>query len=59
MFAPLSTTAAHHLLDSIRNDSCQLQAYGVVVTDPVDINELSENGMALEDFDEKIVDDKF
>jgi hypothetical protein len=59
LFAPFSTTAAHHLLDAIRNDSCQLQAFGVVVTDPVDIDELSENGMSFEEFDGKIVDDKF
>ncbi len=59
MFAPFSTTAAHHLLDAIRNDSCQLQAFGVVVTDPVDIDELSQNGMSFEEFDGKIVDDKF
>jgi hypothetical protein len=59
LFAPFSITAAHHLLDAIRNDSCQLQAFGVVVTDPVDINELSENGMSFEEFDGKIIDDKF
>ena len=59
MFVPFSTAAAHHLLDIIRNDSCQLQVKGVVVMDPVDNNELSENGMAFKEFDEKIVDDKF
>ena len=52
MFAPFSTTAAHHLLDTIWNDSCQLQAYGVVVTDPVDLDEFSENGMVFEEFDD-------
>jgi hypothetical protein len=59
LFAPFSTTAAHHLLEAIRNDSCQLQVFGVVVTDPVDIDELSENGMSFKEFDGKIVNDKF
>ena len=59
MFAPFLTTAAHHLLEAIRNDSCQLQVFGVVVTDPVDIDELSENGMSFKEFDGKIVNDKF
>ncbi len=59
MFAPFSTTAAHHLLDAIWNDSCRLQVFGVVVTDPVDIDELSENGMSFKEFDGKIVNDKF
>ncbi len=41
--------AAHQLLDLIKNDDCQLQAYGVVVTDPVDLDEISENGMSFEE----------
>ncbi len=44
--------AAHHLLDVIQNDNCQLQVYGVVVTDPVDLDEVSENGMSFEEFDD-------
>ncbi len=56
---------AHHLfiLDTIpnpiKNDSCQLQAYGVVVTDPVDLDEVGLNGMEFEEFAEGIVDEKF
>ena len=48
--------AAHHLLDVIQNDDCQLQAYGVVVTDPVDLDEVSENGMSFEEFDDPKID---
>jgi hypothetical protein len=47
---------AHHLLDVIQNDDCQLQAYGVVVTDPVDLDEVSENGMVFEEFDDPKID---
>jgi hypothetical protein len=52
---------AHHLLDVIQNDDCQLQAYGVVITDPVDLDEVSENGMVFEEFDDSKIgrDDKF